>query len=62
MLSWEFGMSDKQRVYVTEWLASISDRLDLLIYGEKASPKKIQKVRPLEIKLLSWSEFLATVS
>ena len=45
-----------------EWSTSISGKLDLLIFGEKAGPKKIQKAKQLGIKLLSWNEFLTTVT
>jgi DNA ligase (NAD+) len=45
-----------------QWSASISNKLDLLIYGERAGPKKIQKAKQLGIKLQSWDEFKATLS
>ena len=45
-----------------EWSASISGKLDLLIFGEKAGPRKIQKVKQLGIKIISWNEFQTTLS
>jgi DNA ligase (NAD+) len=45
-----------------EWSTSISGKLDLLIFGERAGPKKIQKAKQLGIRLLSWDEFLASTS
>lgn len=45
-----------------EWSKSISGNLDLLIFGDKAGPKKIQKARQLGIKMISWNEFQAISS
>ena len=45
-----------------EWLASISGKLDFLVYGDKAGPKKIQKAKQLGIKILSWDDFQEALS
>jgi DNA ligase (NAD+) len=42
-----------------EWATSISSKLDLLVTGEKAGGKKLEKAKLKGIKIVTWEEFVA---
>ena len=61
------GMTKKEvqalvESYGYEWSSSITGTLDLLVLGEKAGPKKIEKAKELGIRTLSWDDFKASLS
>jgi DNA ligase (NAD+) len=41
-----------------EWSTSISGKLDLLVTGEKAGQKKLEKANALKIPIKTWKEFI----
>ena len=40
------------------WSNTISKSLDLLVTGEKAGPKKLEKAEQLGIEIISWERFI----
>ncbi|MHA1304169.1 MAG: BRCT domain-containing protein [Candidatus Heimdallarchaeaceae archaeon] len=41
-----------------KWLATINEKLSLLVYGDRPGQKKIDAAKRFSIKLLSWDEFV----
>ena len=46
-------VEDKGHVY-----SSFSKKTELLVYGERAGPNKLETARSLGIEIISWEEFL----
>lgn len=45
-----------------QWSTTVSKNLTMLITGDKPGPKKLEKAKALEIRVLSWEDFVATLT